>query len=170
MHMKVKTSCAPILYCVLLFFIRKADYLVGYRYISLRRAKKFAFRTLLLCHSYKKQISTIFSGFLLVRRKQVCFPVLPMQGVHGCSVTLLKKSFPVFHLTQVIVYIERRPRHDCTVGIYDKSHALFFRGMRKRQFGSPKSQVVFESLGVAAVAPISEERTLYGRHLHAYLM
>ena len=37
-----KNSCAPWLYRVSIDFKRKADYLVGYRNISLRRAKRFA--------------------------------------------------------------------------------------------------------------------------------
>ena len=75
-------TCAPWLYRVSLFFIRKADYLVGYLGISLRRAKRFA-----------GQISALISSFQLIVccGRVIAFAIQPTKCKSACGAAALEQ-------------------------------------------------------------------------------
>ena len=70
----------------------------------------------------------------------------------------------------MIIYLEGGPGHYALIRIHDEGHLLIFGGVRHGKFGCPQGEVVFESLRVAAVTSVAEERAFERCHLHADLV
>ena len=102
-----KNSCAPILYCVSLFFIRKADCLVGYVGISLRRAKKLLFALCFYVLVIKSKSPRFFRVFACAKKTAMLshFAYARRSRVQRHA-TALKKSFSLtFPLISYIIIL-----------------------------------------------------------------